>query len=306
MSETISKVIELIPGNVLPLTSVQAASLTEQTFWEKYVCKHIPVLIKGAAAPWPALERWNRPGYLESRCGNEMVLVLSTFNPSPPLESAAEKRQRLAECIAEMRSAADNETFSVPAIDVPQEWLRDIGNYHFLQKQDRTPLGYPAKRIFLYKNASTEWHYHQLDETLTSQLLGSKRISLFRLTRFNWRTFAPLIKANYHHMSCAKRFFPTDVNLTKYEGVIEAGDTVYIPPFWWHGIDAVNSEPGITLAQCFRSPLSRFGAWNDPITREMVSDAVRFNKLRILPLLTLILLSSISRAIKREAWMTGA
>jgi hypothetical protein len=304
MAATITKVIDLIPGNSQPLTTVQAESMTEQTFWEQYVCKHRPVLIKGATNAWPATQHWQRPGYLESQCGDETVIIYSTFNPSPPLVSAAEKRRRLAECIAEIRRAGDGETLSIPAMPVPQSWLRDIGDFHFLRKHDRAPLGYPGKRIFFYKNASTEWHYHQLDETLTSQLAGAKRISLFRLTRANWRLFAPLIKANYHHMPCADRFFPTDVTLTKLEGVLEGGDTVYIPPFWWHGIDAASAEPGITLAQCFRSPVRRFGDWHEPVTRELVGDALSFNKLRLLPLLALISCSSIARAVRKEAWFS--
>jgi len=132
--------------------------------------------------------------------------------------------------------------------------------------------------------------------------VGSKRISLFRLTRNNWWCFAPLIKANFHHMVCATSFFPGDATLTKYEGVIEEGDAVYIPPFWWHGIDAAGPEPGITLAQCFRSPIHRFGDWREPITGELIGDALRRNKLRLLPLLGLVWVSSISRAMKKERW----
>jgi hypothetical protein len=304
MSQTVTKVIDLIPGNVRPLTTVQADCLTEQTFWEEYVSKHTPVLIKNAVAAWPAREHWEHPGYLESRCGDRQVFVVRTFNTSPPLQHAAEMRRRLAECIIEMRDATDNETFSIPAMAVPPEWLSDIGEYPFLGANHRPPLGYPGKRMFFYKNASTEWHYHQLDETLTCQLVGSKRISLFRLTQANWNQFAPLIKANYHHMACAAHFFPSDTPLTKYEGVIDAGDAVYIPPFWWHGIDAATAEPGITLAQCFRSPLSRFGDWNEPVIRELVSDALRMNKLKLVPLLALILFSTVSRATKKESWMS--
>jgi quercetin dioxygenase-like cupin family protein len=303
MLQSITQVIHLVPGGILPLETVQAAELTERAFWEQYVGKHVPVLIKGAAADWPAHEHWRRPGYLESRCGDTTVLLGRTFNPSPPLQNAAETHQRLADCIAQMRSAADTETFSIPAMDVPQGWQADIGNYAFLRHHERKPLGYPGKRIFFYKNASTEWHYHQLDETLTAQLVGRKRISLFRLGPADWQAFAPLIKANYHHMACASQFFPVDVRLTKYEGVIEAGDAVYIPPFWWHGIDAASPEPGITLAQCFRSPLRRFGDWQEPATRELVKDALRYSKLRVPPLLGLVWLSTVARAMKRERWL---
>jgi len=303
MFEPVIKVIDLIPGDVQPLTVIQSECLSEAQFWEQYVCRHTPVLIKGAVAAWPAVECWQRPGYLESLCGHETVTLLSTFNAHPPISNPTHEQQPLLKSIAAIRAASENQTLSVPGMAVPQKWLGDIGEYPFLQKHDRPPLGYPRRRMFFYKNASTEWHYHQLDETLTCQLVGSKRISLFRLTRANWSTFAPLIKANYHHMRCAERFFATDTRLTKYEGIIESGDAIYIPPFWWHGVDSVDSSPGITLAHCFRSPLRRFGDWQDPVTRELVADALRFSKVRLVPLLTLIFLSSVIRTVRQEGWM---
>jgi quercetin dioxygenase-like cupin family protein len=302
MADSITKVIDLVPGDVIPLETVRADALDERTFWDRYVCRHAPLLIRGAVAHWPALERWSQPNYLETRCGDVETDVFGTFNPNPHLDSAAKRRVRLADGIAEIRSAADDRTLSMPAFDLPSAWQADLARYHFLVEHDRAPLAYPGKRVFFYKNASTEWHYHQLDETLTCQLAGSKRVSLFRLSSAHWYRVAPLIRANYHHMSCASRFFPTEIRLTKHEGVIEPGDAVYLPPFWWHGIDAATSEPGITLAQCFRSPLRRIGAWSDPATRELAADALRTSKLRFLPLMALIAMSSASRAIHKEAW----
>lgn len=302
MAESITKVIDLVPGDVIPLESVHADALDEHTFWERYVCRHSPLLIRGAVAHWPALQRWSQPGYLETRCGDVETDLFGTFNPNPHLDSAARRRARLADGIAEIRSAADDRTLSMPAFDLPSAWQADVGRYHFLAEHDRAPLAYPGKRIFFYKNASTEWHYHQLDETLTCQLAGSKRVSLFRLPGAHWYRIAPLIRANYHHMSCASRFFPADVRLVKHEGVIEPGDAVYLPPLWWHGIDTATPEPGITLAQCFRSPLRRIGDWAEPATRELAADALRTSKLRFLPLMALIAMSSASRAIRKEAW----
>src|SRR5262245_24805511 len=95
MAEKVINVIDLVPGNRLSLATVQADSLSEETFWAEFVCKHVPVLVKGAATGWPALERWRRAGYLESRCKDEIVDVSTTFNPSPLLDSAAGKFENL-------------------------------------------------------------------------------------------------------------------------------------------------------------------------------------------------------------------
>lgn len=303
MTQKIINVIDLVPGNKLSLTTVQAHSLSEETFWTEFVCKHTPVVIKGAATDWLALERWQHVGYLESLCQDEIVDVWSTFNPAPPLNSAAGKFEKLVDGIEKIRAAPDDVTYSIPAMPVPERWKSDLGRYSFLgKKYERAPLWYPVDRLFVYKNASTEWHYHHLDETITTQLLGSKRISLFRLTAQNWHAFAPLIEANWHHMPCRGDFFPNDAPISKYEGVIEAGDAVYIPPFWWHGIDPVDTGMGATLAHCFRSPVRRFGAWQDPATRELIRLAAKSHKMQLLPLLALVGVSSIGRQIDQEAW----
>jgi hypothetical protein len=140
-----------------------------------------------------------------------------------------------------------------------------------------------------------------VDETITTQFLGSKRISLFRLTAENWRDFAPVILGNWHHLSHAGHFFPKEATLSKYEGVLEAGDAVYLPPFWWHGIDPADTGLGVTLAHCFRSPVRRFGAWEELVTRHLIHIAAS-TRMQLLPLLARISFSSMVRKLHQEKW----
>ena len=157
--------------------------------------------------------------------------------------------------------------------------------------------------MFTYKNASTEWHYHPTDETLTTQLVGAKRASIFRLTAENWESYAQPLEYNFHHMSGGKSFFPPEKPVTKYEIILEAGDAVYLPPFWWHGVDTADSRFGITLAHCFRTPLRRYGDWKEPATRKMVRDMFTERKRKLPSVLSSIALSSLSRFFAGEAWM---
>lgn len=304
MSHKVVRVIDLVPGSSHALATVDASTLTEERFWHDYVCRHVPVLIRGGAAGWPACAKWQQPGYLERLCGDEMVRLSRTFNPVPSdtyYENATSVR-RLLDCIEEMRKAPDDATYAIPAAAIPAEWHADLGNYGFLgPKFEQSPRGYPGKRLFLFKNASTDWHYHHTDETITTQLVGAKRIALFRLTVHNWRRLAKPMKANFHHMDGGSRFFPQDSELIKFEGVLEAGDSIYIPPFWWHGIDPVDASVGVTLAHCFRTPLRRLADWHEPITRELI-DEFRPNKLAWLRVMAMVGASTLSRKIASEAW----
>jgi hypothetical protein len=169
MPEKIIKVIDLVPGTVREVTTIDVGSLDENTFWNEFVCTHTPLLIKGGARHWPAFEHWKKPGYLESLCGDEGVGVSRTFNPMPPeiYLRTAMKWRKLSECLDEMRRSSDEETFSIPSMGIPGKWVKDLGDFSFFtQKFDRRARYYPGRRLFIYKNASTEWHYHPIDESL--------------------------------------------------------------------------------------------------------------------------------------------
>lgn len=306
MTQKIVKVIDLMPGTAQPMKTVPAASLDQKTFWNEYVCKHVPVVIKGAAAGWPALEKWKQPGYLEARCGDAGARVSRTFNPLPmtPYFKNCVTHMKLVDCITEMRGAADNETYSIPSMESPEEWYADLGKFSFFDEGSNTrPRGYPSKRFFIYRNASTEWHYHPVDESLTTQLVGTKRFSMFRLTAADWDRYVEPLEANLHHMECGKQFFPRDwANLIKFEAILEPGDTIYIPPFWWHGVDTADTGFGVTLAQCFKTPIRRVGAWEEPATRRLLKMALTDHKKWVIPTVALVTCSTLSRYVAGEKW----
>ena len=303
MSEKIVKVIDLVPGKVAALQSIAAADLSPELFRSKFVDLHQPLLIKGAAKAWPALQRWSEPGYLEARCAGEQVQMSRRFNPA---QAEAYRhtvtRRNLVDCFADLRGARDDQTVSVPAFMLPAGWAADLGGYPFLGALDKKPMMYPRARLFMYRNASSEWHYHPFDESITTQLAGSKRISLFRLDAATWQPHSSLIESNFHHLERGHEFFPPESALTKLEGTLEAGDSVYIPPFWWHGIDPADSALGMTLAYCFRSPVHRLGAWQDPVTRRVLQRMAANRKLALPAALAMLGYSTLRRKMAGVAW----
>jgi len=305
MNGPIVKVIDLVPGKVSDLPTREASSLDEDSFAAEFVSKHKPVLIRGAAGGWPAIEKWRASGYLESRCGDDAIKVSRTFNPLPAklYYRSAIKKKKLRDVIVEMREASPETTYSIPASRVPDRWAEDLGHYSFLgRKLDQPPRHHPRRRLFIYRNASTDWHYHPTDETLTTQIIGSKRVSTFRLTAGNWRSVAEPLEYNFHHIGSGKEFFRENVALEKFEGTLEPGDALYLPPFWWHGVDTADTGFGITLAYCFRTPLRRIGDWREPATRAMLGRILKERIFMLPPAIGLIAMSSLSRSFGRENW----
>jgi len=271
MAKRIVKVIDLVPGRNVELPSIENETLGHDRFWRDFVCAQQPVVIRHAVPNWPALKKWGTPGYLEALTNRE-VGVSDTFNASPAgLWHQNLPKYRLDEAIARLRNATPEDTLAIRALPIPPEWKADLGSYDFLgANRDLPPRVYARDRLFIYRNASTEWHYHTTDETLTTQILGSKRISMFRLSNEDWHAYAGPIRSNLHHMEERARFFPADASLMKFEATLEPGDVLYIPPFWWHGVDPADTGFGITLAHCFRTPFNRLGSLSDPAVRDVI------------------------------------
>jgi tRNA wybutosine-synthesizing protein 5 len=303
INHSVVKVIDLVPGSVKDLPVIDHTMLEADVFWREHVCKHRPVIIKGGATHWPAIRKWGQPGYLEATAPTQEVMYGTTFNcEPPPVLGKSMQIKSVADGLRDMRLASDVSTCSMPAISVPPEWQDDLGQYNFLpDRLAKKPRAYGKMRIFVYKNASTEWHYHPIDETLTTQLAGTKRISFFRLTAKNWIDYQPVLAANLHHLDCGRHFFPKNGSLVKYEGTLEPGDVAYLPPFWWHGIDPMDSSIGATLAYCFRTPWHRFGHWKDPATRALMSRK-RKSVYSAPALMARLALSGLARQLRGERW----
>jgi hypothetical protein len=305
MNEEIVEVVDLVPGTVRPLPTCESNQLTARVFWEEFVCHHQPLLIKAAATDWPALQKWQDAEYLARHSGEHRVPVARTFNPLPANGYFARlAAQPLRQAITAISEAADDTVFSIPSFAVPAGWAEDVGSHPFLTpRHDRKPRVYPRRRLFVYRNAGTEWHYHPCDETLTTQLRGRKRVALFRLDLDNWGAYSAIIESNLHHTRCARQFFPRELGPTKYEAILEPGDTIYIPPFYWHGLDAADRDFGITFAHCFRSPLSRVASIEEPIVRRAIQRCARSRQFYRAPFLVgTLALSALARRWMGQQW----
>lgn len=245
-----------------------------------------PVLVKGGAAHWPALNRWAEPGYLTARTGAQKVNAYPHVNymtverhyvgrENVPFGEAWARATGDGDGVVAVAWPISNATV-FPAPDWVYENLgEDIPGFSFL-RDTPAPLYYPAWRGFIYKGAGTGWHYHYTDCTLMSQVKGRKTVGLLPPDPETYAAvIGPFLSDSYFDdPSCLDAH---NDRLSPLVVTVEEGDSLFIPPYWWHGVEASDGF-GITVAFCWRAPFHIIGDLSLPATRELVAASLKYLK----------------------------
>jgi hypothetical protein len=233
------------------IPSVEAAALNEERFLESHVNRHAPCLIKGAVRHWPAVEKWRDAQYLTAKCADARVLASRDVNR--PYGRQSIERMPWGRFIESAFNPAIP-YLCAPTIDLLprgqfRPLLEDVGGFPFAPHLPPSRL-YARHRVFIYRGCYTDWHHHPTDETLMCQLVGSKWVGLLPPDQNTWNNVFSAFKKEEHLRG---NFHPTE-KLPLACARVDAGDALYIPPFWWHGVQACDGQFGVTLAQTFATP----------------------------------------------------
>jgi hypothetical protein len=231
----------------------EAGALSEREFLEGYVANSRPCVIRGAVRHWPALGKWRDGNYLKAACGHHSVYIY----PSEYHISAgrmAEGRQEVSFAQAIDRLHAPDTALAIVATAAPKELLADLGRVSFLS-QAGPAFSYVPARYFFYRNAGTTWHYHPFDETLMCQIVGKKKIGLIGTgTAFEEKLRRIFFQEDYYQDPSVFAELAKE-DLPFVAATLEEGDSLYIPPLWWHGIVPISEGFGATASVTWRSPL---------------------------------------------------
>ncbi|TCK33793.1 cupin-like protein [Paraburkholderia sp. BL8N3] len=252
------------------IDSLKASELMRENFFEQYVLRNRPCRLRGAAAHWPAFEKWRNPEYFKSASNN--IRFEARHYPCSEFPTWAHEglRQQLRDDIAannrqmlfhdildEMKGYG--EQFVVEGCEFGAgaplaELTADVGDYEFLSDAGK-PRANALLRAFLYRGCYTDWHFHAADETLLTQVVGTKEVLILPPDDASWRALLPVIRERGYMFDVDVARYAQFGELCPYRVLVEPGDALYIPVFWWHAVESVGRQFGVTVACSFASPL---------------------------------------------------
>jgi hypothetical protein len=237
-----------------PVAVREAGDLPEKFFFNEFVSRSCPLLIKGAVRHWQAGRNWRDASYLKNLCGHRPVLFFPHENHLTGRRMMAGKRDM---SFGEALDLLHSDCTPVASLGLPEdfpEMRRDLGGFSFLTRAEPSFI-YPPVRYFIYRNAGSTWHYHPFDETLMCQLIGSKNVGLLNARTPFQNQVQEIFFAEDYYEDPQKSAALEQADLPFFTATVEEGDALYIPPLWWHGVTTSAAGFGVTAAIPWRSPL---------------------------------------------------
>ena len=295
------------------IETVQASKLTEARFWRDHVRRLAPCRIAGAVKHWPAMKLWQSPEYLIAKIGAEREVRVRThplaeFGALSKVRAAVERQNlethetmRFADFLQRGNAPGSGHLVlhAYPLVPRPQPSFgtfplalhdpfistfaplaADVSGFPFLSKARRGRF-YGPYRVFFFRSSFTDWHYHTTDETLMCQVGGAKEVLLLPPDVPSWDRLMSVMREygrTFDH-DLSQRFAGAALLRTS----LDAGDALYIPPYWWHSVASLEDRLGTTVAACFRSPFLTANTVRYPAARQALRDRLQGSLRALLP-----------------------
>ena len=222
--------------------------------FQRLKSQDVPLILTGALKDWQAISRWNLD-YLTSVLGTTKVNVeVSATNYFPTLPSPSTKRRsrqvtfsEFAETVRRederqeklyLKEKAFIEKFPSLAADIP------------LQPALSTRAKFPSILWISSTGTATPLHYDVV-HSLFAQVSGRKRFTLFapedRAALYPYPVFS---RNSYFSrvdiVQPDREGFPRFAQAKPFEFVLEPGEVLYLPAFWWHQVRSLETAISVS------------------------------------------------------------
>jgi hypothetical protein len=238
-------------GRMVPIERRKNLSLEE--FKKNYVKKGMPVIMEGAAKEWNSTKTWSLDYFKEQYGGDEIVLV-QLQKPGYPYETIT-----LGEVIDDIKKGGSKYYRFYPLLEHHPERVKDF-DYNWLLKLKNKLTWFDAFQAFIGpKNGATGLHVEGTCNVFI-QFNGKK----------HWKLYPPYymmvidpnpVKNVYRHAPMRsdkglpfdpfnpdyKRPFELLKYIDHFDGVLEPGDLLWLPPYYWHCVQNPTDSIGVSF-----------------------------------------------------------
>ena len=228
------------------------------TFYKNYVSLNKPVIISETINEWKALSSWT-VDYFKSIAGDTDIRVeVSPNRVFPPVHAQSYKQSgyhlenmtfgQYIDKITSESSVKEEYYFAQQPVDVlfPQ-LMNDIKPPDYFNEKSLIS----TNLWFAGEGNTTPMHY-DLVHNLYAQVIGRKRFILFAPEQIG--LLYPFPKTSpIAHFSRVNLDDPDPVKFPRFqqarplECIVEPGDILFIPTFWWHQVYSLNMSVSISF-----------------------------------------------------------
>ena len=257
-----------------PIPIVDGQKISREEFEKNYVKPQKPVILRGLWKQYPAYAKWNYAFFKTTMGDVEVGLYSSTKADPSKTMSEPTVKMKFSEYLQLIeKEPTDLRLFLFPIFKHKPELLKDFDYPAITKNYVKLPF-----MFFGPKNAITRMHQDiDMSNVFLTQFEGKKRVVLFppdqsdllyRLP-FNVHSTVDIDKPDYKE-------YPALKYAKGLTGILEYGDTLFMPSGYWHHIEYVEGGYGLSV----RSLPPQFsvklkGFYNLTIQRKL-DDMLRF------------------------------
>ena len=242
-----------------PIEQRCGASLSVDEFKETYYAVGKPVHIKHGVRPCAALEQWSWTNLRE---------YFEPIEAPVPVRKIVDRRQyragqggkimepmRVGDYLAMYEAGLPTRSDYYLAHVDPSYWRRASVDHGLLDDLPDIPYIKTIHRgpfVWIGPQNHYEFNHTDSDDNLLVMVKGKKRCRLF--SPQDDASLYPLLSAGYSVQSAvdlddahAEITYPQIVHATCYETILEPGDCLYIPVFWWHQVTSLTDALSINF-----------------------------------------------------------
>jgi len=238
--------------NAASVEIVVAPSVEE--FAERYVRNERPVVVRGAVNDWPPMYKWTLE-YLKSTYGERRVKIGVTKSGVPykdyaeRLKTGVEPEVTFAKAIDDIFTPTDADL----KCRIHQETLDSWGPLH----EESPPIRYVlrkllTKNIWMGSTGNVTGMHYDTEDNINVQVRGRKEVILFSSAQLHelyprsvWDYMSNFSRVDIATPDLSR--YPRFSRATPLRAVLEPGDFIFIPIYWWHQFNTLEASLNVNF-----------------------------------------------------------